>query len=97
MPSYAAFLGNQPAISLAELAASIPSFQLNAVVDKAVALFSAQEELSAEFINHLGGTIFLAQGIGNGSLGMDDVPKVFVKELEKAKRGKVTFLSLIHI
>ncbi len=90
MQQYAAVLGHQPHISLAELAAAVPGFALESVQQKTVALFSSTEELSTEFIDTLGGTMMLAQRISDADVTMQDVPQLLRNESSKIKK-KVTF------
>ena len=91
MPSYAAFLGHQPHISIAELAAAVPGFTLKHRVEKKVAIFESSEDLKPEILSILGGTVVLAQQLSNNVLDLKDVPKVLVKELDKTRGKKVIF------
>lgn len=90
MPRYAAVLGHQPHISLAELACAVEGFSLEGIEHKMVALFSATKELKPEFINTLGGTMILAEQITDAEVDMADVPKLLTNETAKIKK-KVTF------
>lgn len=90
MPSYAAFLGHQPHISIAELAAVVPGFALRTVLDKKIALFESADEIDETSFNELGGCIALARRVDNQDLSVSDVPSVLLAELSKV-RGKVTF------
>lgn len=90
MPSYAAFLGHQPHISIAELAAVVPGFSLTKRVEKKIAIFDASEPLKPETLTLLGGTVSLAEQCGGAGLDLTDVPKVLCGEIPR-KRGKVTF------
>ena len=54
MPTYAALLGHQPHISIAELAASVPGFKLQNIIQKQYALFESDLPLPPEFIHTLG-------------------------------------------
>ena len=90
MYQYAAVLGHQPHISLAELSAAIPGFSLESLETKTVALFSTPEEIDADLINLLGGTIMLAQRITEADVSMSDIPKLLSGEVTKVKK-KVTF------
>jgi len=91
MPSYAAFLGHQPHISIAELAAAVPGFTLKHRVEKKVAIFESSEDLKPEILSILGGTVVLAQQLSNNVLDLKDIPKVLVKELDKTRGKKVIF------
>jgi len=90
MPRYAALLGHHPMISLAELSARVPGFALVKVVSKQWALFDGAEELPPSLIDSLGGTIVIAQAVGNDASSLGDAPNILVRELED-KRGKLVF------
>lgn len=90
MPQYAAVLGHQPHISLAELAASVQGFVLESIEAKTVALFSTEEPLDDNLIDVLGGIIMLAERITTADVSMDDIPKLMSGEVMKVKK-KVTF------
>jgi hypothetical protein len=90
MPNYAAFLGHQPHISIAELAATVPGFSLQGMPDKKIALFSASDELKPTVMNTLGGTVILAQQVSTNAIGLENLPKILLNEITK-KRGKITF------
>ncbi len=90
MPQYAAVLGHQPHISLAELAASLEGFVLESIEAKQVALFSTSEELDASTIDRLGGISILAERITTADVSMSDIPKLLSGEVTKVKK-KVTF------
>lgn len=91
MPSYAAFLGHQPRISLAELSATVPGFALRSVIRDAVVLFDSPAELDAPFFDALGGVTIVARKVTDQSVGIADVPSLLLSELKDAKRGKVVF------
>ncbi|MDA1292778.1 MAG: hypothetical protein O3A81_03300 [bacterium] len=90
MYQYAAVLGHQPHISLAELAASVQGFVLESIECKQVALFSTEEPLDDNIIDVLGGIIMLAERITTADVSMDDIPKLMSGEVAKVKK-KVTF------
>ena len=90
MHQYAAVLGHQPHISLAELAAHIPGFSLEGIEAKQVALFSSEEILDAKTIDVLGGTVILAERITEADVSMEDIPRLMSGEVTKVKK-KVTF------
>ncbi len=90
MPSYAAFIGHQPHISLAELAAAVPGFRLKGVAAGTAALFESSADLPPEFLHALGGTVVLARGTEAKNPTLADVPTVLRNALEGLK-GKVTF------
>ena len=91
MNSYAAFLGHQPVISLAELNAVIPDFSYKGTIGKQAAVFESGYELDTSFINQLGGSFILAKKITDKSLSLNDIPKILENELQGSKRGKLTF------
>ncbi len=90
MPQYAAFLGNQPRLSIAELSACIPDFTLQRVIARSVAVFNTSRTLTAEDLKNWGGTMLLAQNISGAEPSLGDVPQMLVTETEGVK-GKVTF------
>ncbi|MCA9370620.1 MAG: hypothetical protein KC680_01515 [Candidatus Peregrinibacteria bacterium] len=90
MPQYAAVLGHQPHISIAELAAVVPGFTLESIEQTVVALFSADEELDDDCIDRLGGTVLLARRITEADVSMSDIPQLLVNECGKVRK-KVTF------
>ncbi len=90
MPSYAAALGHQPRVSIAELAAVVPGFSLISIKGKEWAIFESPSELSSDFIHNLGGTIILAQRISEGPLTVADIPSLLLAELGSV-RGKLVF------
>ncbi|MFA7682121.1 MAG: hypothetical protein WCX61_03765 [Candidatus Peribacteraceae bacterium] len=90
MTTYAAFLGHQPLISLAELSAALPDFALEKMVGTHVALFSTNESLGQEFFDTIGGTVVLAEQMPIEGVTLEDIPKVLFNEIGK-KRGKSTF------
>jgi tRNA G10 N-methylase Trm11 len=90
MPSYAAFLGHLPSISVAELSACIPDFRLQRLLEKKVAIFETEMELDSENLDTWGGTMLLARQIDAQKPTLKEIPKVLAGELASAK-GKVTF------
>lgn len=90
MFSYAAFLGRQPAISVAEIAALLPDCVIRRIVAKNVLIFESALELDSGFLSSLGGTVVLARSLGTG-LDVVDIPKILSNELTVVKRSKVTF------
>src|SRR3989339_769723 len=91
MPSYAAFLGHQPRISLAELAAAVPGFLYRRTIKDAVVLFESPVELDAAFLDTLGGIVILARRATDQAVTPAEVPSLLVSELKDARRSKVTF------
>lgn len=90
MPSYAAFIGHQPHLSLAELAATVPGFLLHEILDQKAVLFDSAVQLDEDFLDTLGGTVVLAEKLSEGIASIDEVPDVLAKKLMPVK-GKVTF------
>lgn len=89
MTSYAATLGHQPTISIAELAATIPGFKNPQVAVQSAIIFESPEELSAKDLNMLGGTVTLAKEV-KVTKDFSEIPLLLAKELSGLK-GKVTF------
>ncbi len=90
MTSYAAFIGHQPHISVAELAAAVPGFTLRGIAQRSALLFESGQELPGSFIDLLGGTVVLARQVEGKNPDLNTVPSLLLKELEGMK-GKVTF------
>ena len=90
MPSYAAILGHQPRISIAELSASMPGFILRKNIGKQVILFESSAELGLKEFSTIGGTVVAARAISESALGLEDIPQMIVNESAGIK-GKVTF------
>lgn len=97
MPQYAAVLGHQPHISFAELACSVPGFEKKKLIGKDLLVFESTEELNANSLKTLGGSILIAQQITTADLTVEDLPKLLAKELESV-RGKVVFsIRAFHV
>ncbi len=91
MPSYAAFIGHQPALSLAELAAVTPGFRLTRLLDTTAAVFESAEAFPADMIDRLGGTVILAEQIPELT-DTEQIPGHLSQSLlSGSKRGKFTF------
>ncbi len=90
MPSYAAFLGHQPHISIAELSAAIPGFA-KPVVMGPVVMFESSAELTHEDIDMLGGTIALAKKLPDQPKSLSDVPHLLRQQFAGIADKKVTF------
>ena len=91
MPQYAAILGHQPQISIAELSAIAPGFAPIGTMEKFILLFESSADLSQDALNHLGGIIVMARQIQSSSgLTMEDIPKIVANETANVK-GKITF------
>ncbi|MFA6039341.1 MAG: RsmD family RNA methyltransferase [Candidatus Peribacteraceae bacterium] len=90
MPSYAAFLGHQPHISIAELSASIRDFELQRVLGSEVVIFGSTLDLDATYLQTLGGTVAIARKAHDKPVTLEDVPGLLRGEV-KGVAGKVTF------
>lgn len=96
MPTYAAFLGHQPHISLAELAVLLPDFRPKRQWDLRIVTFETDAILDTEWLSMLGGTVLIAEEIplppaDSKKHSLDDiVPKMLHKSLKDIKR-KATF------
>ncbi len=91
MPTYAAFLGHQPHVSLAELRAVVPAFRLLRSADGgSVAIFTTSAELSPSLLATLGGTILLAEEISGTAASLEAIPQL-LRETVAPVKGKVTF------
>src|SRR3989338_8932152 len=90
MTSYAALLGHQPRISLAELAASLPDFTFRRMAGKHIAVFETSADIAPKHLAQWGGTILIARQIVSADVGMADLPNILATEAEKLK-GKITF------
>lgn len=101
MPNYVAFLGHQPAISLAELSVMFPGFNLKSQMTKTAALFFVNDPLDQSDLDRLGGTVILAEEREicpynpKDPGGLPDrlrrIPALLSGELNVRKRGKVIF------
>lgn len=96
MPTYAAFLGHQPHVSIAELAAVVPGFELEHQFDKKIITFSSSIPLNEKTMDILGGTVVLAEQVSANTLSIQDVPKVLVDEMESVRGKKITFGLRAH-
>ncbi len=91
MHSYAALLGNNPSLSIAELAAILPDFTKDHLFPGNIVTFKTATVLDQAFLNRLGGTILIATNItGDFTIGLEDLPTLLAVELKTVK-GKVTF------
>jgi hypothetical protein len=92
MHSYAAFLGNNPMISAAELSALLPDLTPQRVYANQILTFQTKHELDQDFLNTLGGTMMIAKSVLKDEFKgkIQDIPTILAAELASAK-GKVTF------
>ncbi len=95
MPSYAAFIGHHPAISIAELSAVIPHFTIQQILGKQVVVFESSADLSPKDLNLLGGTIAIARALDQPITNVSEVPKALARVVEGVK-GKVVFGLRAH-
>ncbi len=90
MPTYCAFLGHQPSVSLAELIAVVPGFKLENQPEASIAIFSSTQKLDSTFLPNLGGVYALAEGFEKSDLSVSDGPQMLLECAAKI-RGKITF------
>lgn len=90
MPTYAAFLGHQPRISLAELSAALPDMKTVRMIGNMVAVIETSAELTKKSIDTLGGTMLLAVQLPYGEKHLGKISQTVTELLSDAK-GKVTF------
>lgn len=95
MPSYAAFLGHQPHISIAELSASIRDFELERVLDNRIVLFRSELPIDGSTLRVLGGTVAIGKCLSEEDLTLEDVPKALYNEVSGV-HGKITFSLRTH-
>ena len=69
MPTYAAFLGHQPAISLAELMVMLPDLKPKKQWDPRIVTFEAAQEITTDWLRQLGGTVLIARESPSGDDG----------------------------
>ncbi|UPA22905.1 hypothetical protein K8942_01690 [Candidatus Peribacteria bacterium] len=87
---YAAFLGNHPSLSQAELSASIPGFKPLRTIGQTMLIFETPEELGMKQLNRWGGIFLLAKEIGTAETTLKDVPALLAEQTKNVK-GKITF------
>lgn len=90
MPTYCAFLGHKPSMSLAELIAVVPGFSLVLQPQPTIAIFSTTETLDPELLRLLGGTYAIAEEVGGPDVSISDGPQILLACAAKI-RGKITF------
>ncbi|MDA1209238.1 MAG: RsmD family RNA methyltransferase [bacterium] len=95
MNSYAAYLGHQPHISIAELAAVVPGFTVKKQIEKKILIFESSKQLDPDLLMFLGGTISLSERLSNDDLSIEDVPQALCTETSKVKK-KITFGLRTH-
>jgi hypothetical protein len=90
MTTYAAFLGNHPSISTAELSATIPDFQTVCMIGTSILIFESAMDLGSKHLPDWGGIFLLAKQCALPAKSVADVPRILVEENKNVK-GKVTF------
>lgn len=90
MHSYAALVGNNPSISIAELAAVFPDFERGQLFGKQFISFETGTEIDQSVFARLGGTVLIAKKIIDAAVSIDDLPALLATELAGVK-GKATF------
>lgn len=91
MHRYAALLGNNPSLSIAELAAALPDFERGHLFPHQPMLtFNTSAPVDKAFLNILGGTIILARQITENVVSLQDLPSLLATELSAVK-GKAVF------
>jgi hypothetical protein len=95
MPTYAAFLGHQPLVSLAELSAAFDGLGRVHKYGTTAVTFMTDAPVTPAVFSTLGGTILLARGIADGPIDLEDVPTLLINEANGI-RGKLTFALRGH-
>lgn len=91
MHSFAALLGNNVSLSIAELSATLSDFDYGHLFpQESLLTFQTKKELDQAFLNTLGGTILIARQITEEVVTLKDIPALLAAELVKAK-GKMSF------
>lgn len=91
MHEYIALIGHQPALSLAELGATLADLAiLDAGSKPGVVRFRSKTVIDQAWLDRIGGTILIARRITDDAIDLDDVPSLLATEVQGAK-GKVTF------
>lgn len=91
MHSYAALLGNNTSLSIAELSATLSDFEYGHLFPHDPFLtFQTKESIDQKFLSILGGTVLLAKRLTEEAVSLQDVPALLATELAQAK-GKLSF------
>lgn len=85
---YAAFLGNHPSLSLAELFASVPELTVRRMITPVIALLDSPVALTYKDLKDCGGLFLLAEEIPGATI--DTLAPVLAAQVKNVK-GKVTF------
>jgi tRNA G10 N-methylase Trm11 len=94
LTTYAAFLGNHPSLSIAELRSSIPDLKVVRRIGMTVVLFSTSKELTNADLRAWGGIFLMARAV-QGQHSMENIPRILREETQNVK-GKVTFSIRAH-
>lgn len=86
--TYAAFLGNHPSLSLAELFACVPGTTVRRMITPQIALLDSEAVLTNKDLRDCGGLFLLAQELPGTT--MDKIPDALREQVQNVK-GKVTF------
>jgi len=90
MHHYAALVGNNPSISIAELSAVFPDFDRGEFFGEQCITFSSKTVIDQKLFDRIGGTILIAQKITDDAVTLEDIPALLATELASVK-GKATF------
>jgi tRNA G10 N-methylase Trm11 len=90
MTTYAAFLGNHPSISTAELSATIPDFKSVRMIGASILIFESDMELGTKQLADWGGIFLLAKETKRVAKTLADIPDILQEETSNVK-GKITF------
>lgn len=90
MHSYAALVGNNPSISIAELAAAFPDFEREQLFGAQFVTFGTKTEIDQSVFGKLGGTVLIARKVTDAVVTLEDIPSILATELASVK-GKATF------
>lgn len=91
MPSYCAFLGHQPRISLAEISAAVPGMKVQRMIGQMVAVFDTPEEIDQKLLKTWGGTMILAKGVEHDQADKFKKVPQHIADFLAPLKGKVVF------
>ena len=96
MPSYCAFLGHQPHLSLAELCIVLPDFTLQKQWSPRIITFETKQEINEQWLESIGGTVLIAKELQTSSRIQDKktsleeiIPPLLHGELKGVKRKAI--------
>lgn len=90
MHHYAALVGNNPSISIAELTAVFPDFDRGEFFGEQCITFASKTVIDQKLFDRIGGTILIAKKITDDAVTLNDIPALLATELASVK-GKATF------